>query len=87
MVMLYLDLFILHCLMLLITRSNEKNKQEERKHMSKPWITNVIRLSLNIKNNIYIKDTLKQDHPMNNKFKVYHNKLKRLIQISKKTIL
>lgn len=55
--------------------------------MSKPWITNVIRLSLNIKNNIYIKDTLKQDHPMNNKFKVYHNKLKRLKQISKKTIL
>ena len=52
--------------------------------MSKPWITNVIRLSLNIKNNIYKRYIKTRSSYEYNKFKVYRNKLKRLIQISKK---
>jgi hypothetical protein len=54
------------------------------KHMSKPWITSAICFSLNVKNKLYKRYITTRPSYAHNKFKIYRNKLKRLILISKK---
>jgi hypothetical protein len=66
-----------HIPLKLISRKNIK-------HMLKPWITGAIRFSLNVKNKLYKRYITTRTSYAHNKFKIYRNKLKRLIQISKK---
>ena len=51
---------------------------------SKPWITSAIRKSINIKNNIYKKFLKTNSSYYHSKFKLYRNKLNRLLRISKR---
>jgi hypothetical protein len=47
--------------------------------MSKPWITGAIRFSLNVKNKLYKRYITTRTSYSHTKFKIYRNKLKRLI--------
>ena len=62
---------------------NKKMSKREIKCLSKPWITFGIRKSLKIKNNLYKKFIKSQSVYYHSKFKLYRNKLNRLIRISK----
>ena len=57
--------------------------RKDIKHRSKPWIPHGIRCSLKIKNNLYKKYIKSRSVYYHQKFKVYRNKLNRLIKISK----
>jgi hypothetical protein len=58
--------------------------RKDVKHRSKPWITSGIRTSLKIKNNLYKKYIKSRTVYYHQKFKLYRNKINRLIKISKK---
>ena len=61
-------------------------KQLSRKtitNMAKPWITSGIRVALRIKNNLYKRYIKTRSLYYFSKFKLYRNKLNRLIKISK----
>lgn len=57
--------------------------KKEIKHLSKPWITTGIRVSLNVKNKIYKKFIKTRSPYYHNKFKLYRNKLNQLIRTNK----
>jgi hypothetical protein len=54
------------------------------KNMAKPWITPGIRASLKIKNNFYKRYINTRSPYYFSKFKLYRNRLNRLIKISKR---
>ena len=58
--------------------------RKDVKHRSKPWITSGIKTSLKIKNNLYKKYIKSRTVYYHQKFKLYRNKINRLIKISKK---
>ena len=62
----------------------KKLQKKEIKFMSKPWITPAIKVSIDVKNNLY-KNYLKTRSPyLHSKFKFYRNKLNHLLRISKR---
>ena len=58
--------------------------RREIKLKSKPWISKALRKSIQIKNNYYKKYLKTKFTYYHTKFKLYRNKLNRLLKISKK---
>ena len=59
----------------------------ELKFQFMPWITQGIKVSIQVKNTFYKKYLKTKSCYLHSKFKLYRNKLNHLLKLSKKTIL
>lgn len=58
--------------------------KKELKFLSKPWITQGIKVSIHVKNKLYSKYLKTKSCYFHSKFKLYRNKLNHLLKLSKK---